>query len=58
MVNPIALGMIALGALLLLFGIVLVVKRRKIAGIVISFLGMGAIAVPFLISFYLARLMP
>ncbi len=58
MVNPIALGMIALGALLLLFGIVLVVKRRKIGGVVISLLGMGVIAVPFLISFYLARSMP
>jgi hypothetical protein len=55
MVNPIALVMIALGILLLLFGIVLVVKRIKIAGIAISLLGLGAMATPFLVSFYLAR---
>jgi hypothetical protein len=58
MVNPIALVMIALGILLLLFGIVLVVKHVKIAGIVISLLGLGVMAVPFLVSFYLARPMP
>jgi hypothetical protein len=55
MVNPIALGMMALGALLLLFGIFLVVKRMRVVGIVISLLGLGAAAVPFLVSFYLAR---
>ena len=55
MVNPIALAMMALGVLLLLFGIFLVVKRRKIAGIVISLLGLGVAAVPWLVSFFLAQ---
>lgn len=55
MVNPIALVMMALGVLLLLFGIFLLVRRRTIAGLVISLLGLGAVAVPFLTSFYLAR---
>jgi len=55
MVNPIALVMMALGVLMLLFGIFLVVKRRKIAGLVISLLGLGVAAVPWLVSFFLAR---
>jgi hypothetical protein len=55
MVNPIALVMMALGLLLLLFGIFLVVKRIKIAGIVISLLGLGMAAVPWLVSFILAQ---
>jgi hypothetical protein len=55
MVNPIALVMMVLGVLLLLFGIFLVVKRMKIAGIVISLLGLGVAAVPWLVSFYLAQ---
>jgi hypothetical protein len=50
-VNPIALVMIVLGVLLLLFGIFLVVKRMKIVGIVISLLGLGVAAVPWLVSF-------
>ena len=55
MVNPIAVVMMALGVLLLLFGLFLVVKRRKIAGILISLLGLGVAAVPWLVSFYLAQ---
>ena len=55
MVNPIAVVMMALGLLLLLFGIFLVVKRRKIAGIVISLLGLGVAAVPWFVSLYLAQ---
>jgi hypothetical protein len=54
MINPIALGATVLGILLLLFGIVLIVKRRKTAGIVLSVLGLGAMATPWLVSFYLA----
>jgi len=55
MVNPIALVMMALGVLLLLFGIFLVVKRIKIAGIVIALLGLGMAAAPWLVSFFLAQ---
>ena len=55
MVNPIALVMMALGVLLLLFGIFLMVKSMKIAGIVISLLGLGVATVPWLVSFFLAQ---
>ena len=55
MVNPIALVIMALGLLLLLFGIFLVVKRIKVAGIVISLLGLGVAAIPWLVSFFLAQ---
>ncbi|HSN74259.1 MAG TPA: hypothetical protein VL334_04080 [Anaerolineae bacterium] len=55
MANPIALAMITLGLLLLVFGIFLVVKRRKAAGIVILVLGLGIGVIPFVASFVLAR---
>ncbi len=58
MVNLIAFVMIVLGALLLMLGMVLVGKRVKAAGIVVSLLGLGAIAFPFLVSFYLAAATP
>jgi len=53
--NPIAVAMIVLGVVLLLFGPFLVLRRRKATGIAISLLGVGAAAVPFLVSFHLAR---
>jgi hypothetical protein len=55
MMNPIALVTIAIGVLLLLFGIFMVVKRMRIVGIVISLLGLGVAAVPWLVSFFLAQ---
>jgi len=51
--NPIALGMVALGALLLVLGLLLVAKRRKATGIAISLLGLGTAAAPFVITFLL-----
>ena len=45
----------ALGVVLLLFGVLLVVKRRKAAGIAILLLGLGVAAVPFLVSFFFAK---
>ena len=54
MINPLALGMVALGILLLLCGLVLIAKRLKTVGIVISVLGLGALATPWLISLYLS----
>ena len=54
MINPLALGMVALGILLLLCGLVLIAKRLKTAGIVISLVGLGAMATPWLISLYLS----
>jgi len=53
--NPIALGMVALGALLLVLGLLLVAKRRKATGIAVSLLGLGAAAAPFIITFFLFR---
>jgi hypothetical protein len=55
MVNPIVLVMMAIGVLLLQFGIFLLVKRMKIAGLVISLLGLGVAAVPWLVSSFLAQ---
>jgi hypothetical protein len=54
MMNPIAVAMIALGVVLLLFGLFLVVRRRRAAGIAISLLGVVTAAVPFIASFLLA----
>jgi len=53
--NPISLGMVALGALLLVLGLLLVAKRRKATGIAISLLGLGTVAAPFVITFFLFR---
>lgn len=53
--NPVAVAMIVLGVVLLLFGLSLVLRHRKAIGIAISLLGVGAAAVPFLVSFHLAR---
>ena len=55
MVNLIALIMIALGVLMLLFGILLLVRRKKIAGTVIFLLGLGLGVIPLLVSFYLSN---
>jgi hypothetical protein len=55
MMNPIAVAMIVCGVVLFLFGVFLVVPRRKVIGIAISLLGLGAAAAPFLFSLYLAR---
>jgi hypothetical protein len=55
MVNLIALIMIALGILLLLFGIFMLVRRKKIAGTVILLLGLGLGVIPLLVSFYLSN---
>lgn len=51
MINPLAFIMVALGAMLVRFGLFLVLKRRKNVGTLISLLGLGFCAVPFLISF-------
>jgi predicted metal-binding membrane protein len=53
MINPLALGIMALGIILLLCGLVLIAKR-KTAGILLSAVGLGALATPWLISLYLS----
>jgi uncharacterized integral membrane protein len=53
--NPIALGMVVIGALLLVLGFLLAAKRRKTAGIAVSLLGLGTAAAPFIITFLLSR---
>lgn len=53
MVNPIAIIMIALGTLLFFLGVFLMVKPAKRAGIVMSSLGLGAVLIPFVVSYYL-----
>jgi len=53
--NILALGLMALGAILLLVGIFFLVKNKKIVGMLLSISGLIAIAAPFSISFFLAR---
>ena len=53
--NPLALGMIALGAVLLLLGWRFAARRRKATGIVLSLLGLAAAATPFVATFLLLR---
>ena len=53
--NPTAIGMVALGALLLVLGLLLVAKHRKATGIAVSLLGLGIAAAPFVITFFLLR---
>ncbi len=55
MVNPIAIVMMVSGALLLVLGIFSVRKRRRILGTIVSFLGLGAISVPILVSYMIAN---
>jgi hypothetical protein len=54
-VNILALGLMALGVVLLLFGIFLFTKGGRITGTIFSLLGIVIIATPFLISLFLAR---
>jgi hypothetical protein len=54
-VNVLALGLMALGVVLLLFGIFLFSKGRRVTGTILSLLGIVVIAAPFLISLFLAR---
>ena len=53
--NPMAVAMIVLGVVLYLFGALLALRGRKARGIAILVLGVGVAAVPFLVSFTLAR---
>ena len=52
--NPVALGMVVLGALLFGLGL-LSVKRKKAVGIAISLIGLGIAAAPFIITSFLAQ---
>ena len=52
--NPLALGLMALGIALLLVGIYSFMKDKKIIGTILAVLGIAAIAAPFLISYFLA----
>lgn len=51
--NPIALATMVFGALLLLFGLFLRLKRVKPAGTIVSLLGLAIAAVPFVVTLYI-----
>lgn len=53
--NPIALGSIGLGTIILLFGINSLMKNKKTQGLVLSIVGLLLIAVPFVSSYLVAR---
>ena len=56
--NAIAVFVMGLGAALFLSGLFLLIKRKRLSGIVISVLGLGAVAAPFLVSLFLATAGP
>jgi hypothetical protein len=53
--NPIAVGMVAFGILLLVFGLLMLAKHRRAIGFTLSFLGLGTAVAPFVITFLLFR---
>ena len=53
--NPIAIGMVALGTLLLACGLLMLARNRKVIGLTLSFLGLGTAVAPFAITFLLLR---
>jgi hypothetical protein len=53
--NPIALGMIGLGIILLFVGAASLAKNEKMKGMALSIAGLAAIAAPFAVSYLLAR---
>jgi hypothetical protein len=53
--NPIAVGIVVFGALLLGSGLLMLAKHRKAIGFTLSSLGLGIAVVPFVITFLLFR---
>jgi len=53
--NPIALGLIVLGIVLLLLGIFSLTRNKRTQGLVLSIAGILAIAFPFIASYLIAR---
>ena len=53
MMNPIALAAVVFGILLLVIGLILVARHRRAAGIAFSVLGLGIMAVRFIITILL-----
>jgi hypothetical protein len=53
--NPIALGLIVLGIVLLLYGISSLMKNKRTKGLVFSIAGLLVSATPFVVSYFLAR---
>ncbi len=53
--NPIAIGLIALGIALLLVGISSLMKNKTTKGLAFSIAGLLAMATPIVISYFLAR---
>jgi hypothetical protein len=53
--NPLALGSIAIGILLLLIGISSLMKNKRTRGWVFSILGLLAIATPFIATYLIAE---
>lgn len=51
--NPIALGMVVIGVLLLAAGVRLLARRKRIPGAILAFTGLALAAAPFVITFYL-----
>jgi hypothetical protein len=53
--NPIAVGMVVFGAVLLGWGLLMLAKHRKAIGFTLAFLGSVIAVTPFVITFLLFR---
>ena len=53
--NLIAFGTFAIGVVLLILGFFLIAKRRKVTGLAVCLMGLGAMAAPFAITFFLLK---
>jgi len=53
--NPLALGLIVLGIVILLFGIFSLTKSKRTKGLVLSIVGLLLIAFPFVASYLVTR---
>jgi len=53
--NPLALGLIVLGIVLLIVGILSLTRNKRTQGLVLSIAGLIAIAVPFVASYLVTR---
>ena len=53
--NPLALGLLVVGGALLLAGVRLLTHRRRVVGLTLVLVGLGGVATPFIITFWLLR---
>ncbi len=53
--NPLALGLIVLGIVLLIVGMLSLTRNKRTQGLVLSVAGLIAIAFPFVVTYLISR---